>query len=121
MSNPEYTILAEQILRELEAYEPPPHHPESVGTALPPEWFSAGLERMRDALVAPYRLSVIDPETNPGVSLIRQVIIIANNRKQALLAFDPHLEGDFVLVRQNNSQATLSHVRGDAVGCFLAI
>ena len=121
MLNPDYAALADKVAREVEAYAPPAPHPEQVGRPLPPEWFRASLDRMRGALVTPYPLVVLTGESGSGQFATREVVIVADDQDQALLAFDPNPEGDFVVIWRQPSSFALSHLRGDAVGCFLSI
>jgi len=121
MSNSDHAALAEEVLRELDAFVPTLPNSQQLGVALPPEWFAAGIDRMRGSLVAPYTLMVDDAEISPGQVSTRAVVIVADDQNQALLAFDPNPDGDFIVVWRRPGVLALSHIRGDAVGCFLAI
>jgi hypothetical protein len=121
MLKSDYAVLAQRVVRDLETYAPPPPHPEQVGRQLSQGWFRAGLDRMRGSLVVPYSLTVATGESDAGQASTRDVVIVADDHDQALLAFDPHPEGDFVVIWRRPASFALSHIRGDAVGCFLAI
>ncbi len=66
---------------------------------------------MRKALVEPY---VFDLPDASG-----QVIIVAED-EDVMLAFDPNPEGDFALIFRSADTLAPSHIRGNAVDCFLA-
>lgn len=74
---------------------------------------------MRQALVSPYLLEANDYEADAG-GASRSVIVVADDAQESLLAYDPHPDGDFVLVWRRPDQMALSNIRGDAVGCFLS-
>ena len=112
--------LALRVRGDVDAYVVREPHPGQLGTPLPVEWFEAGLMEMRAALVEPYVLELADHHSKPGEVLVRGVAVVADDGDQALLAFDPDPEGDFVLAWRDQSGAALSNIRGDAVGCFLS-
>jgi hypothetical protein len=112
--------LARQVASAIETYGVPDPHREQLGSPLPPEWFEAGLAAMRCALIPPYLVEVKDFDTEPGRTLSRNVVVVADDAVETLLAFDPNPAGDFVLVWRRPDQLALSNIRGDAVGCFLS-
>ncbi|MDB5429461.1 MAG: hypothetical protein JWP35_577 [Caulobacter sp.] len=112
--------LAQNVLREIDAFRPPPRHPKQLGVALPPEWFEAGVAEMREALVPPYPLQVLDYDSQPGAVIEREVWIVADDGDSTLLAFDPGPFNDFALIWRHEKGPALSNIRGDAVGCFLS-
>ena len=110
--------LAHQVALEIETYVAP--DPSSrLGSPLPPEWYEAGLAEMRQALVSPYLLEANDHEDGAG-GASRSVIVVADDAQETLLAFDPHPDGDFVLVWRHPDEMVISYIRRDAVGCFLS-
>ena len=117
----DFQHLARQVRDEIGSYVVPPPHPDQLGTPLPPEWYEAGLLEMQAALVEPYSQEVADHHIRPGEVLTRTVVIVADDGDQALLAFDPNPDGDFVLVWRPEKENGISNIRGDAVGCFLSI
>jgi len=112
--------LAHQVASEVEAYRVPPSHPDQLGSPLPLEWFERGLAEMRSALVRPYPIDVVDLEAKSDGAPSRSVIVVADDRAETLLAFDPAPDGDFALVWRRVDGLVLSNIRGDAVGCFLS-
>ncbi len=116
--------LAIQVRHEVDTYEIPAPHPQQVGEILPASWFKDGLAHIRDALVEPYWVEASDPEapTAPGK---RRVVVVANDKGGHLVAFDPAPptpdDGDFVVLWAHKEEPVISHLRGDAVGCFLSI
>ena len=111
--------VAERVRRELDDYEVPPHDPQAIGSALPSEWFRDGLASMRNALIDPY-WAQIQAGGFDETEIFRQVLVVVDDQQSTLLAFDPNIEGDFSLLRRSMGTLYGCHVRGDAVGCFLA-
>jgi hypothetical protein len=116
----DFEQLARQVLVEIDSFVAPPPHPPQLGTPLTPEWFKAGLTEMRAALVKPYCLEILDYDSRPGEVLTRTVVIVADDRDQTMVAFDPDPKGDFVLTWRHPNSVAMSNIRGDAVGCFLS-
>lgn len=112
--------LARQVASAIETHRVPGPHPAQLGSPLPPEWFEAGLAEMRRALVQPYLVEVMDFDTEPDTTPSRNVVVVADDAADSLLAFDPNPAGDFVLVWRRPDELALSNIRGDAVGCFLS-
>jgi hypothetical protein len=105
------TDLARRVRHEIDT---------QLGAPLPPKWVVARLAEMRAALVHPYRLKVTDGRTPAERNPRRDVEIVADSGA-ALVAFDPHPEGDFAVIWRRPNGLALSNIRGDAVDCFLAI
>jgi hypothetical protein len=114
---PHLDQLAKQVAAEIEAYGVPEPLPQQLGAPLPPEWYQAELAAMKAALVDPYKQEVLDGVS--GEDCVRQVVIVAED-DVVLLAFDPHPEGDYVLLFRSVVPHRVSPILGDAVGCFLS-
>lgn len=55
--------------------------------------------------------------TDPAI--LRKCVIVADDLKETILAFDPIENGFLLAVKQKDALLTIG-VRGDAVGCFMA-
>jgi hypothetical protein len=108
----DFEVLAARVREELEGYAVPVRDPRALGTALPPEWFAENLSKMRESLVAPYKLRL--------EWAARDVFVVADDGDGSLVAYDPCEEGEFALLLRENDQIYDCHVRGDVVGCFLS-
>ena len=113
--------LARQVRDEVDTYAFPPVQPGALGEPLPKEWWERALADMREALVAPFWVTVNDGHVAPGDNPVREVVVVADDgADQFLMAFDPNPEGDYVLLLRGSDRHAVSSIRGDAVGCFLA-
>jgi hypothetical protein len=116
--------LATRVRHEVETYEIPPPHPGQLGKVLPDSWFKDGLDHMRNALVEPYWIDADDHEA-PNGPQAKRVVVVANDKAGHLVALDPappsRDDGDFVVLWAQEGKPSISHLRGDAVGCFLSI
>jgi hypothetical protein len=96
----------------------------SLGTPWPATRVEAGLQRMRASLVDPYWANIDLRDTFEQVreekASVRKCAVVADDGNGTLLAFDPH-EEEFVLIHTGKESLESFGVRGDAVGCFLAI
>jgi hypothetical protein len=110
--------VAARVRGEIDAFVLPEPHPDQLGAPLPPEWFAAGLEAMRAALVEPYFLIADGDGRYPEKGALRVVIVAEDD--ETLLAFDPDPEGDFALIFRSAARFGLSPIRGGAVDCFLS-
>ena len=116
---PQLADVAARVRGEIDTFVPPQPHPEQLGALLPPEWFMAGLEVTRAALVEPYFLIVDGDGRYPDKEVALRVVIVAED-DEILLAFDPDSEGDFALIFRSAARFGLSPIRGGAVDCFLS-
>ena len=84
----------------------------------------SGLAKMRRALVDPYWAEVQVRETLEEINLGRAskitCAVVADDREGTLLVWDP-AEDEFLLAMKVEGDLNSIGVRGDAVGCFLAI
>ncbi|MDO8296049.1 MAG: hypothetical protein Q7T19_06375 [Caulobacter sp.] len=106
------TALALRVRSDVETYVVPERHPDQKGAELPAEWFEAGLAGMRAALVEPHWVDV------PGTTGKRALVVADDGH--TVVVYDPAEDADFLLLQRINGQMFNCHVRGDAVGCFLA-
>ncbi len=114
--------ISRRVLAAIETFVVPDPHPEQLGEPLPPEWFSQQLDEMRVALIEPYFVVIEADERFPGSvpkPLPRQVVIVAED-DDILLAYDPDPDGDFALVFKSASGFGVSHIRDEAVECFMS-
>jgi hypothetical protein len=119
--------LANDVSEELAAYVVPPRDAAAVGSPLPDEWFATELAVMRSSLVPPYWTKMRDIDPGSQTLVILDVVVVADDAERSLVAFDPLADGEFVLALRDPDpdgargvDVVSCHVRGDAVGCFLA-
>jgi hypothetical protein len=95
---------------------------ESVGNPWSDQKVQTGIQRMRAALVEPYWTDVElrDTYVLPTPPLKRRCAVVADDGRGTLLLWDPETEY-FVLADRDGADLFTYNVRGDAVGCFLAI
>jgi hypothetical protein len=98
----------------------------AVGQPMGQDWLKAGLQKMRESLVDPYWIDVRIGDTWEQIHMrveeleMRRCAVVADDREGTLLLWDP-VTGEFVLASNHSGQLGTFNVRGDAVGCFLAI
>jgi hypothetical protein len=95
----------------------------AVGAAWSDDTVEAQLADLRAALILPYWADVELRDTHEQIAadpaILRKCVVVADDLKGALLAFDP-IENEFLLVvRQKDAVLTVG-VRGDAIGCLMA-
>ena len=94
----------------------------AVGKPMPEKWVRQQLAEFRDALVEPRWVKVQLKDTpdqwKADPPILRDCVLIADDRKGYELYFDPDQNG-FVLAYAGHPPSTFM-VRGDAVGCFMA-
>lgn len=95
---------------------------ECVGNPWSDEKVQSGLQRMRAALVEPYwaDVEIRDAYVRPTPPFKRWCAVVADDGNGTLLLWDPEAE-DFVPADRDGGDLFTYNVRGDAVGCFLAI
>lgn len=120
-----HSDLARKVKAELDAFVVPAHHPEALGSALPPSWFSDRLVRMRAALVPPRFARIRDLDEETGQLIIVDVVIVADDEDGIIVAYDPKA-GGFVLATPDLDRDQIRGVdivscgvRGEVVDCFL--
>lgn len=119
---PSLSEIGQRVLTEIESFVVPAPHPDAVGLPLPPEWFAQQLDEMRAALVEPYLVEIEGDHRFPGgvpKPVPRRVVIVAED-DEILLAYDPDPEGDFALIFKTASSFGVSHIRDEAVECFMS-
>jgi len=96
----------------------------SIGNPWTAEKIEASLQAMRNALVDPIWAEVEMRETFEQIQLgeptVRRCAVVADNLEGTFLLWDP-IEHDFLLAARSGRNLSSFGVRGDAVGCFLAI
>lgn len=96
----------------------------AIGNPLSKGAIADGLASMRASLVKPYwsRVEVRDTIEQIGIKEGPQCdcVVVADNQKGFVLLFDPD-QNSFALAQRGETGLTTFGVRGDAVGCFLAI
>jgi hypothetical protein len=100
------------------------HHPAALGSPMPQEWVTRQLAAMRAALVEPVARLIkirdtVAQQRGEEAPLMRECFLVADDRGSYELYFDP-TSNDFVLAYSGNPPSTFN-VRGDAVGCFMAL
>jgi hypothetical protein len=102
------------------------YHPEgSMGIAWSPERVEAGLRAMKSALIDPYWAEVELHDTIEQIQSVnplkRICAVVADDHQGTFLVWDKD-KNEFMLATQCTGKTFASiGVRGDAVGCFLAI
>jgi hypothetical protein len=95
-----------------------------IGNRMPDARVEAGLAQMRTSLVNPYWVEVEVRDTLNQIGMdppiVRKCAVVADDGRGTVLLFDP-VEGGFVLAQPGAKRLGTIGVRGDAVGCFLAI
>ena len=95
-----------------------------VGNPWSAEKVRAGLEDMRSAVVPPYWTEVEIRDTFEQCSgearLLQRCAVVADNQAGTLLLWDPKGR-EFFLAERRHGRLISFGVRGDAVGCYLAI
>jgi hypothetical protein len=81
-------------------------------------------QKMRASLVDPYWANIELRDTFAQIgeetASVRKCAVVADDGNGILLAFDPDAE-EFVLIQMGKESLESFGIRGDAVGCFLAI
>jgi hypothetical protein len=115
--------LRQDVEKEIREYVYP-RSEASVGLPWSEGQVWSGLEKMRRALVDPYWAEVQVRETLEQINLGRAskitCAVVADDREGTLLVWDP-AEDEFLLAMKVEGDLNSIGVRGDAVGCFLAI
>lgn len=119
----ELKTLRARVEAEIDAYVY--SLPESaIGNPWPSNKVSRLLNEFRQALVDPYLTDVEIRDTFEQVKLDQgprqRCIVVADNREGYYLLYDPNAH-DFFLAQKVKGILISLGVRGDAVGCFLAI
>jgi hypothetical protein len=101
------------------------HSKKSIGTAWSAERVEAGLRAMKSALIDPYWVEVELHDTNEQIQSAnppkRICAVVADDQRGTFLVWDRD-EKEFMLATRYAENIFVSFgVRGDAVGCFLAI
>jgi hypothetical protein len=116
--------LTRRVVRDIEQYmyEVPAG---AVGKPFSNKKVQRYLTEMRAALVDPYWITVALRDTWDQMSapspIHRTCAVVADNcRLSTLVAFDP-IENDFCLIKASSDGFSTIGVRGDSVGCFMAI
>lgn len=95
----------------------------TLGTPWAKDRVEAELTAMRAALVAPYWADVELRDTHENIAAnvapSRRCAVVADDRTQSFLAFDPIENESLLAVRHKEGLLSIG-VRGDAVGCFMA-
>ncbi|MFD1986389.1 hypothetical protein ACFSOZ_28535 [Mesorhizobium newzealandense] len=93
-----------------------------VGVPLAEDVVVAGLARFRGALVEPYWIDVDRRDTIADLEsetpVVERCAVVTDERDGYLLAYQPH---EFLLVYRTGDRYVSIGVRGDAVGCYLAM
>lgn len=112
-----------EVERQIDAYVYSLHE-GAIGNAWPEAKVTEKLTRMRAALVEPYPIDVRLKDTvaqiEDAVSIIRRCIVVADDGAGTRLVFDNDA-GEYMLAVLSGDAVESIGVRGDAVGCFLAI
>ena len=95
-----------------------------IGNPMRPDQIVVYIEKMKNALVEPYwtevelrdSLEQINAENPPS----RSCAVVADDQCGTLLLWDP-VEKEFLLASRFSGGLLSFGVRGDAVGCFMAI
>jgi hypothetical protein len=94
----------------------------AIGKPMSADWVGAQLVELRQALVEPrwqtVKLQDTPDQINANPPVLRQCVLIADDRKGMHLYYDPE-QNDFVLALAEDPPTTFM-VRGDAVGCFMS-
>jgi hypothetical protein len=114
--------LRRAVESEIEAYEYAV--PPGAGNPIPADRIAAKLAAMRSALVAPYWAEVdirdtfeqISSDTGPRLNCA----VVSDDGSGSVLLFDP-TQNDYLIAVRHNGELRSIGVRGDAVGCFIAL
>ena len=95
-----------------------------VGVPVTQDRINAGLARFRSALVNPYWIDVIRRDTIEDLEnetpFVERCAVVTDDRDGYLLAYQ-HQRREFVLVDRMGDRYVTIGVRGDPVGCYLAM
>ncbi|RUW68148.1 MULTISPECIES: hypothetical protein [unclassified Mesorhizobium] len=97
---------------------------DRVGIPVPQERIDADLARFRLALVTPYWIDVVRRDTiedlNNETPIVERCAVVTDDRDGYLLAYQPQRREFLLVGRTGEGYATIG-VRGDPVGCYLAM
>lgn len=123
----DFDALVAFIRKEIDEYDYPAltkDRTDLVGVPLAEDVVIADLARFRAALVKPYWIDVDRRDTLADMEsetpVVERCSVVTDDRDGYLLAYEPHKQ-EFLLVYRTEDRCVSIGIRGDAVGCYLAI
>ncbi|RWB07063.1 MAG: hypothetical protein EOQ39_20980 [Mesorhizobium sp.] len=123
----DFDALVAFIRKEIDEYDYPAlmkDRTDLVGVPLAEEVVIADLARFRAALVKPYWIDVDRRDTLADMEsetpVVERCTVVTDDRDGYLLAYEPQKQ-EFLLVYRTGERCVSIGVRGDAVGCYLAM
>ncbi|RWB60600.1 hypothetical protein [Mesorhizobium sp.] len=123
----DFDALIAFIHREIDEYDYPAlmkDRTDLVGVPVAEDVIIGDLARFRSALVKPYWIDVDRRDTIADLEsrtpVVERCIVVTDDRDGYLLAYEAHKQ-EFLLVDRMEDRHVSIGVRGDAVGCYLAM
>ncbi|WP_027034990.1 hypothetical protein [Mesorhizobium ciceri] len=123
----DFDALVAFIRKEIDEYDYPAlmkDRTDLVGVPLAEDVVIADLARFRAALVKPYWIDVDRRDTLADMEsetpVVERCTVVTDDRDGYLLAYEPQKQ-EFLLVYRTGESCVSIGVRGDAVGCYLAM
>ena len=125
--NVDFDVLLALIRKEIDEYDYQAlvaDRTDLVGVPFPEEKVDAGLASFRAALVSPYWLDIDRRDTYDEMrtekAVVERCLVVTDDRDGYLLAYQPQTR-EFLLVDFVGGRHVSIGVRGDPVGCYLAM